>query len=211
MRHPKQRVKVQQIPIHPTRNPRLRDEPKPGIRPATRALPQFSPSLGTNDAAEKVMRRSRWTSMAARETAAAMFTSARGRRVAARRMIRPDSRATSACPGTISAARPSQSAMICHNRGKATASSRSRPAISARHTLFSAAQPQPNDRSEINALLPCSALRRATLNGATSLPWEETSGISGRIAFHEVTQLGPDSGVNCCRLLRRRKETSEIL
>jgi len=35
---------------------------------------------------------------------------------------------------------------------------------------LSAAQPQPNDRGEINAFVPCLALRRAALKGATSSP-----------------------------------------
>jgi len=35
---------------------------------------------------------------------------------------------------------------------------------------LSAAQPQPNDRGEINALVPSLALRRAALKGATPSP-----------------------------------------
>ena len=35
---------------------------------------------------------------------------------------------------------------------------------------LSAAQPQPNDRGEINAFVPGLALRRAALKGATSSP-----------------------------------------
>ena len=48
--------------------------------------------------------------------------------------------------------------------------------------FLSAAQPQPNDRGEINALVPSLALRRAALKGATSSPngGRDASRISGR-------------------------------
>ena len=38
------------------------------------------------------------------------------------------------------------------------------------HIVLSAAQPQPNDRAEINAFVPSWALRRAALKGATPSP-----------------------------------------
>jgi len=49
-------------------------------------------------------------------------------------------------------------------------------------SLLSAAQPQPNDRGEINAFVPDLALHCAALKGATSSPTggRESSGLSGR-------------------------------
>jgi len=43
-------------------------------------------------------------------------------------------------------------------------------AVSTPTGSLSAAQPQPNDRGETNAFVPCLALRRAALKGATSSP-----------------------------------------
>jgi|GEM_PF-3877468 len=53
---------------------------------------------------------------------------------------------------------------------------------------LSAAQEQLNDRGEINALVPCLALRRAALKGATSSPNGEHRGSHGGVNPCKRTQ-----------------------
>jgi hypothetical protein len=67
--------------------------------------------------------------------------------------------------------------------------------------LLSAAQPQPKDRSEINAFVPSCALCRAALKMATSSPWgEREMRVGSADEQFEAKSLEPHADL---RLLRR--------